>query len=88
MSVREDLEAAAEEELERACDMSWRELAKVTPWGDVYEGITPGGASAQFERDYLWAGEPGGDVIVEVAVYLDPQRFEEAARRRRVIAKR
>ena len=60
----------------------------MTPWGDVYEGITPGGAAAQFERDYLWAGEPGGDVIVEVAVYPDAQRFEEAARRRRVIPKR
>ena len=82
-----DLERAAEEEMERACDLSWREASRVTPWGDVYEGITPGGGAAHFERGYLWADRPGGDVLVEVAVYRDAQSFEDAARRRRVIAR-
>ena len=37
-----DFELAAEEEIERACDMAWRELARVMPWGDAYEGFTHG----------------------------------------------
>ena len=55
------------------------------PWGDAYEGITPGGAAAHFERSYLWAEQPGGDILCEVAVYPDPQSFERAARRSRLI---
>lgn len=50
-----DLEAAAEEEIARACDLSWAQLARVVPWGDSYEGITPGGQGATYERGYLWA---------------------------------
>ena len=82
-----DLELAAEEEIERACDMSWRELSGVMPWGDAFEGFTPGGAEAHFERSYLWAEQPGGDILCEVAVYPDPQSYERAARRSRLIRK-
>ena len=82
------LELAAEEEIERACDMTWRELSRVMPWGDVYEGVTPGGATAQFERSYLWADQPGGDILCEVAVYPDPRSYERAARRKRIIVRR
>ena len=85
--VSYELELAAEEELERALDLSWRELVKVVPWGDTYEGFTPGGRSAHFERSYLWARQPGGDILCEVAVYEAPERFEKAARRSRIIAK-
>jgi hypothetical protein len=73
--------------MERACDLSWRELSRVMPWGDSYEGFTPGGASAHFERSYLWADQPGGDILCEVAVYPDPQSYERAARRKRLIRK-
>ena len=45
MSLDHDLELAAEEEIERACDMTWRELSRVMPWGDVYEGFTSSPAS-------------------------------------------
>ena len=82
-----ELEAAAEEEIERALDLSWRELSRVIPWGDTYEGFTPGGRSAQFERSYIWAEKAGGDILCEVAVYEDPARFESAARRSRIIRK-
>jgi hypothetical protein len=82
-----DLELAAEEEIERACDMQWRELSRVMPWGDAYEGFTPAGAAAHFERSYLWAEQPGGDILCEVAVYPDPQSYERAARRSRLIRK-
>lgn len=82
-----DLRAAAEEELTRACDLSWRELAKVVPWGDSYEGFTPGGRTAQFERSYLWANAPQGDILVEVVVYLG-QRQEDGIKLTRVIGRR
>ena len=43
MSSEYELELAAEEEIERALDLSWRELSRCIPWGDTYEGFTPGG---------------------------------------------
>ena len=38
-----DLAAMAEDELARACELSWRALRDVTPWGDSYDGFSPGG---------------------------------------------
>ncbi len=64
-----DLEAAAEEELRHAAGITWRELSRVMPWGDTYEGFTPGGRDVCFERSYLWDGPPGSDIRVEVTVY-------------------
>jgi hypothetical protein len=75
MSFEADLMAAAEEELDRACSLRWRELVKITPWGDTYEGLTPGGRDVCFERAYLWEGEPGGDIRIEVMVY-QPDLYE------------
>ena len=80
-----ELELAADEEMERALDLSWRELSRCVPWGDTYEGFTPGGRSVQFERSYLWAERPGGDILCEVAVFQDQARYEAAARRSRII---
>ena len=85
MSERADLEAAAEEEIERACELTWSQLAKVAPWGDSYQGITPGGRSATYERGYLWAEGEGSDVLVEVQVYVHPELQDHAARRQRLI---
>jgi len=75
LSFEEDLEAAAHEELERALSLGWPQLAGLTPWGDTYEGFTPGGREVCFERSYLWDGEPGGDIRVEVMVY-EPKSYE------------
>ena len=80
------LAAAADEELDRACDLSWRDLSGIIPWGDSYEGVTPGGRDAVFERNYIWAGAPRGDICVEVFVHL-PRNFEQGAKRTRLIAR-
>ena len=76
MSFGTDLEDAAREELERACTLGWRQLAEHTPWGDTFEGFTPDGRQVCFERSYLWDGEPGGNIRVEVNVY-EPHAYEE-----------
>lgn len=87
MSLEADLNAAAVEEMDRACTLGWRELKSHTPWGDTFEGFTPQGRTAMFERNYLWVGEPGGDISVEVAVY-EPAAFEAGVRLVRVIPAR
>ena len=79
-----DLREAAEEELERAVSISWRELAVCTPWGDTFEGFTPAGRSACFERNYLWSREPGGEILIEVVVY-QPEAHERGVRLTRTV---
>ena len=81
-----DLREAAEEELERACEIGWRELVKVTPWGDIYEGFTPAGRSAQFERNYLWKDDAGQDICVEVTVF-QPEAYEKGVKLTRVLTR-
>jgi hypothetical protein len=76
MTLTEDLRAAAEDEVERACTLAWRELAAHTPWGDTFEGFTPDGRAVCFERSYLWEDAAGGDIRVEVIVY--PHKAYEA----------
>jgi hypothetical protein len=76
-----DLEAAADEELERALDLGWRELSRVTPWGDAYDGFSPTGRPVTLERNYLWADAEGGDILCEVAVYRNAVLYDHAARR-------
>lgn len=84
MSLTEDLEDAARDELERACTLGWGQLKDLTPWGDTFEGFTPGGRTVCFERSYLWEAQPGGDIQVEVAVY-EPQAYEQGVRLSRAI---
>ena len=74
-----DLEEAAREEMERACELGWEKIAAVTPWGDIYEGYTPAGRDVCFERNYLWKDEPGYDILVEVVVY-EPRDYEHGVR--------
>jgi hypothetical protein len=66
--VSADLDAMAEDELARAMTLTWRQLAKVTPWGDSFEGVTEGGREVIVERAYLWQGEAGADILVEIEV--------------------
>jgi len=86
LNFAEDLEAAAREELERACTLGWEELSAHTPWGDTFEGFTPQGREVCIERGYLWDGEPGGDIRVEVTVY-EPRAYEEGVTLNRTIAR-
>ncbi|HXA40723.1 MAG TPA: hypothetical protein VNW53_17120 [Phenylobacterium sp.] len=84
MSNQDDLEAAAHEELDRALSLGWPQLARHTPWGDTFEGFTPGGREVCFERSYLWEGDPGGDIRVEVMVY-EPKAYEDGVKLTREI---
>ena len=82
-----DLLAMAQDELARACTLSWRELAKVTPWGDTFDGISPAGRHVQVERGYLWADADGGDILCEVRVYPNAALYEAGETVRRLVRK-
>ena len=82
-----DLLAFAEDELGRALTLSWRELSKITPWGDTFDGLSPAGREVQVERNYIWAAEEGGDILCEVAVFGGPSRYDQGARVSRLIKK-
>ena len=87
MSFEADLAAAAEDEIERACTLGWRDLARHTPWGDTFEGFTPDGRAVCFERTYLWADEPGlSDIRVEVTVF-EENAYEQGVRLTRSISR-
>jgi hypothetical protein len=85
MSTDRDLEALAEEELAQALALDWRRLAPLVPWGDTFAGVSPGGLTVQLSRSYLWANEPGGDILVEVRAYLDEARYDYGARKSALI---
>jgi hypothetical protein len=82
-----ELLAAAEEELKAALTLSWAALASVLPWGDAYEGFGPAGGALQFERSYLWQGEPGGDILCEVTAFRGPSRYDRGVRLSQTIKK-
>ncbi len=82
-----DLDAAADDELGRALTLSWAELAKVTPWGDTFEGFSPANRPVLMERTYIWADEPGGDILCEVAVYPNAVLYDQASRRSARVAR-
>ncbi len=44
----------------------------------------PAGRTAQFERNYLWAGEARGDICVEVVVF-QPEAHEQGVKLTRII---
>lgn len=80
-----DLEQIADEELAAALTLSWKQLAPLTPWGDIYDGVTAGGLSVQVERNYLWQREPGGVICCEIAVYYHASKYDQGARRTALI---
>ena len=79
--------AMAEDELKRAVTIRYRDLAKITPWGDTFEGISPDGRNVEVERNYLWASAPGGDILVEIAVFGGPSRYDAGAKVSRLVHK-
>jgi len=81
-----DLLAMAEDELRQALRLAWRDLSKIAPWGDRFDGISPGGRDVEVERSYLWAGDVGGDILCEVVVSGGPSRYEHGAKVSAVIA--
>ena len=75
-----DLEAMARDELSRAVTLRWQELKGIVPWGDTFEGISPAGRYVEVERNYIWAGAEGGDILCEVTVYGGPSRYDAGAK--------
>jgi hypothetical protein len=88
IGAMQDLEAFAEDELHRALSLTWRDLAPIVPWGDTYDGVSASNLSVKVERNYLWADKEGGDILAEVAVFLDEAHHAYAARRSARIARR
>lgn len=84
----QDLEALAEDELQRALSLSWRDLRRIVPWGDTFDGVSASNLSVKVERNYIWADAPGGDILAEVSVFLDEAHHAYAARRSARIARR
>lgn len=82
-----ELLVAADEELRAACTLTWAALSRVVPWGDRYEGFASGGGEVIFERNYVWANEPGGDILCEVTVFRGETRYDSGARAQRLIPK-
>ena len=39
----------------------------------------------KLSRSYLWAAEPGGDILCEVRAYLDEAHYDYGARRSALI---
>ena len=76
-----ELEEMADEELQRALTLSWRQLSRVTPWGDTADAFAPSGRAVMVERNYLWAEAPGGDILVEVVVFPNTVLYDQGARR-------
>ena len=82
-----DLQALADDELDRAMSLSWLQLSKVTPWGDTFDALSPGGREVQVERSYVWAGDPGGDILCEVNAFVNAPLYDDGARASRRVAK-
>jgi hypothetical protein len=82
-----DLMAMAQDELNRACSLSWPELSKIAPWGDEFDGVSPAGRNVTAARSYLWADGEGGDILCEIVVYGGPSRYDHGARASRIIPK-
>jgi hypothetical protein len=83
-----DLLSMAHDELDRACSLSWRDLCKITPWGDEFEGVSPAGRDVLAARSYIWAEGVGGDVLCEVTVYAGRSRHDFGVTVGRIVPKR
>ena len=85
MKPDDDLAEMAQDELARATTLRWRDLEKVVPWGDTYDGVSPSGRFVKVERSYIWATDEGGDILCEVAVFPNDVLYDQGARRSVVI---
>ncbi len=82
-----DLLAMAEDELARALTLTWRDLAKIIPWGDSFDGLSSAGRNVTVERSYLWVDAVGGDILCEVVTYGGPSRWDQGAKASAVIGR-
>jgi len=82
-----DLEEMAQNELRRALTLRWRDLVKIVPWGDTFEGVSPSGRFVKVETSYIWPKDEGGDILCEVAVFPNDVLYEQGARASALIPK-
>ena len=69
MAVSEfELTRMAEEEMDLARRLSWKELIRVTPWNDSYVGFSTAGLEVEIERTYLWTDEARSAIRIEIMV--------------------
>jgi hypothetical protein len=76
-----DLAEMAQDELARAMTLSWRDLERIVPWGDTYDGVSPSGRFVKVERSYIWVDGEGGDILCEVTVFPNEVLYDQGARR-------
>jgi hypothetical protein len=86
-ALQSDMAEMAQDELARALTLPWRDLAKITPWGDAYDGFSPAGRQVTIERSYIWAEAAGGDILVEVVVYGGPSRYDDGVRATQLVVR-
>ena len=67
MAVSEfELTRMAEEEMDLARRLSWKELIRVTPWSDSYTAFSGAGLEVEMRRTYLWADDARAAIRVEI----------------------
>ena len=67
MAVSEfELTRMAEEEMDLARRLSWKEMLRVTPWSDTYVALSGAGLEVEMQRTYLWADDTKSAIRVEI----------------------
>ena len=67
MAVSEfELTRMAEDEMDLARRLSWKELIRVTPWSDTYMAISGAGLEVEVQRTYLWVDDAKTAIRVEI----------------------
>lgn len=78
MAVSEfELTRMAEEEMDLARRLSWKELIRVTPWTDTYMAVSGAGLEVEMQRTYLWVDDCKAAIRVEIiAKSMHPPQAE------------
>ena len=67
MAVSEfELTRMAEEEMDLARRLSWKEMARVTPWSDTYLAVSGAGLEVEMQRTYIWVDDTKSAIRVEI----------------------
>lgn len=67
MAVSEyELTRMAEDEMDLARRLSWKELVRVTPWSDTYMAVSAAGLDVEMERNYIWVDDSRQAIRVEI----------------------
>ena len=61
-----ELTRMAEEEMDLARRLSWKEMLRVTPWSDTYMAVSGAGLEVEMQRTYLWVDDTKSAIRVEI----------------------